>query len=186
MCGKKNTYTVILSVAVTLCVSLLICFILSYVYAKEQYGILSAVTEQLVAEYPADEQHIVEIIKNSRHGDASNVLAEYGFETIDFITPYAGVSVVTAVLFVIVFIILLIGINHLIKSSYKKRINELTKYLEQINSGDDVGILLKRGQFQPFTGRNIQDCYRDENSKRQSSKRAQRVCGQPCKYRTPN
>lgn len=144
MCGKKNTYTVILSVAVTLCVSLLICFILSYVYAKEQYGILSAVTEQLVAEYPADEQHIVEIIKNSRHGDASNVLAEYGFETIDFITPYAGVSVVTAVLFVIVFIILLIGINHLIKSSYKKRINELTKYLEQINSGDDVGILLKK------------------------------------------
>lgn len=144
MCGKKNTYTVILSVAVTLCVSLLICFILSFVYTKEQYGMLSAVTEQLVAEYPADEQHIVEIIKNSRHGDSSTVLAEYGFETIDFITPYAGVSAASAVLFVVVFMILLIGINHLIKSSYKKRIHELTQYLEQINSGDDVAILLKK------------------------------------------
>ena len=103
MCGKKNTYIVILSVAVTLCVSLLICFILSFVYAKEQYGILSAITEQLVAEYPADEQHIVEIIKNSRHGDASNILMEYGFKTMDFITPYAGVSAASAVLFVVVF-----------------------------------------------------------------------------------
>lgn len=105
---------------------------------------LSAVTEQLVTEYPADEQHIVEIIKNSRHGDSSTVLAEYGFETIDFITPYAGVSAASAVLFVVVFMILLIGINHLIKSSYKKRIHELTQYLEQINSGDDVAILLKK------------------------------------------
>lgn len=144
MCGKKNTYTVILSVAVTLCVSLLICFILSFVYAKEQYGILSAITEQLVAEYPADEQRIVEIIKNSRHGDASNILMEYGFKTMDFIAPYAGVSVVTAVLFVIVFMLLLIVINHLIKSSYQKRIHELTQYLEQINSGDDVEILFKK------------------------------------------
>lgn len=144
MCGKKNTYIVILSVAVTLCVSLLICFILSFVYAKEQYGMLSAITEQLVAEYPADEQHIVEIIKNSRHGDASNILMEYGFKTMDFIAPYAGVSVVTAVLFVIVFMLLLIVINHLIKSSYQKRIHELTQYLEQINSGDDVEILFKK------------------------------------------
>ena len=144
MCGKKNTYIVILSVAVTLCVSLLICFILSFVYAKEQYGILSAITEQLVAEYPADEQRIVEIIKNSRHGDASNILMEYGFKTMDFIAPYAGVSVVTAVLFVIVFMLLLIVINHLIKSSYQKRIHELTQYLEQIDSGDDVEILFKK------------------------------------------
>lgn len=69
---------------------------------------------------------------------------EYGFKTMDFIAPYAGVSVVTAVLFVIVFMLLLIVINHLIKSSYQKRIHELTQYLEQINSGDDVEILFKK------------------------------------------
>lgn len=124
---------------------LLISTILSFVYARKQYEISSAITEELIKEYPDSEQKIIEIIKNNYLDEKNDeILKSYGFDVGSFMQPYIIISIVSIIICIFVFIILIIEIIKLVNEKNKKRICEITKYLEQINSGNDIAILLKK------------------------------------------
>ncbi len=142
---KQKVKTPLFITAVVLCISLLIGTILSFVYANNQYGLTSALAEELIAEYPNSEQKIVEIIKSNHIGSIkNNTLGSYGFSTTDFLQPYAAASIITSAAYVIIFISLLAGIIYSVNKKNKSRIQELTVYLEQINADKDVEILDKK------------------------------------------
>ncbi len=142
---KKKMKTPLLIIAVTLCISLIISVILSFVYANKQYHLTAALAERLIAEYPNSEQKIVEIIKNNRFGNIENyTLPSYGFDLSDFLYPYSVTSVISVITFTIIFVMLIAGIICFINKKYKNRIRELTVYLEQINAGKDVDIISRK------------------------------------------
>lgn len=142
---KQKIKTPLFIITIVLCISLLTSVILSFVYANNQYQLTSALAEELIAQYPNSEQNIVEIIKNNHIGNAeNNTLTSYGFGMSDFLQSYAVTSMITAAACVVIFIALLAGIIYSVNKKNKDRIQELTCYLEQINTGKDVEIFDKK------------------------------------------
>lgn len=142
---KGKIKTPLFIIAIVLCISLLTSVILSFAYANNQYRLISALAEELIAEYPNSEQKIVEIIKSNHLSNIENdTLGSYGFSRTDFLQPYTVTSIITAVASLIIFISLLAGIIYSINKRNKNRIQELTYYLEQINTDKNVGILDKK------------------------------------------
>jgi len=142
---KQKMEAPLFIITIVLCISLLTSVILSFVYANNQYRLTSALTEELIVEYPNSEQKIVEIIKSNHLGNIeNNTLGSYGFGTKDFLKPYAVTSIITAVACVIIFICIISAIIYLINKRNKTRIQELTCNLEQINAGKDVEIFDKK------------------------------------------
>lgn len=142
---KQKMKTPLFIITVSLCISLLTAVILSFVYANNQYQVTSALAEQLISEYPSSEQKIVEIVKSNHIANAANdTLTSYGFSTADFLQPYTVVSIASAIVCIMIFVMLIVGIIYFINKKNKNRIQELTVYLEQINAGKDVEILDKK------------------------------------------
>ncbi len=142
---KQKIKTPLFIITIILCISLITSVILSFVYANNQYRLTSALAEELIADYPNSEQNIVEIIKSNHLGNIeNNTLTSYGFSTTDFLQPYTIASVVSAIICIIIFVMIIAGIIYFINKKNKNRIQELTCYLEQINTDKDVEIFDKK------------------------------------------
>lgn len=127
------------------CICLLVSTILSYIYAKKQYHVTSAIVEELINEYPDSEQKVIEIIKNNYLDETNNeVLKTYGFSVVSFLKPYILIFSISIIMCILIFIILIIEIIKIIDGKNKKRIYEITRYLEQINLGNDVEVLSRK------------------------------------------
>ena len=145
---KKLQYTVII-IAIILCISSFIGSLLSIFYAKNQYAIIVSIVEDLILENPEDEQKILNIIKTKSFSENSdNILISYGFEVSDLYNH--NISIVLSVVFGVLFIAIILGIIYLIKNKNKKRIHELTRYLEEMNIGNNVEIFNKEDIFTPL------------------------------------
>ena len=145
---KKLQYTIII-IAIILCISSFIGSLLSIFYAKNQYAIIGSIVEELILENPEDEQKILNIIKTKRFSENSNnILMSYGFEVSDLYNP--NISIALSVIFVVLFVGLILGIIYLINNKNKKRIYELTRYLEEMNMGNNAEIFNKEDIFTPL------------------------------------
>lgn len=145
---KKLQYTIII-IAIILCISSFIGSLLSIFYAKNQYAIIGSIVEELILENPEDEQKILNIIKTKRFSENSNnILMSYGFEVSDLYNP--NISIALSVIFIVLFVGIILGIIYLINNKNKKRIYELTRYLEEMNMGNNAEIFNKEDIFTPL------------------------------------
>ena len=146
---KKKLQYIIIIIAIILCISSFIGSLLSIFYAKNQYAIIVSIVEDLILENPEDEQKILNIIKTKSFSENSdNILISYGFEVSDLYNH--NISIVLSVIFGVLFIAIILGIIYLIKNKNKKRIHELTRYLEEMNIGNNVEIFNKEDIFTPL------------------------------------
>ncbi|MDF2842902.1 MAG: Signal transduction histidine kinase [Herbinix sp.] len=117
----------------------------AFFYADRQYRILSNLASELIITHPEDELNILQQIKdNNLHRQQKadrNYLAIYGFEVKNFAVEY----IVKISPFIVISILLMTGliifINRGMKDAMRKRIETITKYLENINMGREVTIL---------------------------------------------
>ncbi|MDK2807984.1 MAG: hypothetical protein PWP24_718, partial [Clostridiales bacterium] len=108
---------------------------------------LSNLTQLLINQYPEKEQNIMHLIKDTQdiyhnsQTDKDTYLSSYGYKAQDFVKGY----IVTLVPFVMLVISILLGLVaffiHWRKMRERERIEELTRYLEQLNMGKEVRIL---------------------------------------------
>ncbi len=146
---KKKLQYIIIIIAIILCISSFIGSLLSIFYAKNQYAIIGSIVEELILENPEDEQKILNIIKTKRfYENSNNILMSYGFEVSDLYNP--NISIALSVIFGVLFVWIILGIIYLINNKNKKRIYELTRYLEEMNIGNNAEIFNKEDIFTPL------------------------------------
>lgn len=146
---KKKLQYIIIIIAIILCISSFIGSLLSIFYAKNQYAIIGSIVEELILENPEDEQKILNIIKTKRfYENSNNILMSYGFEVSDLYNP--NISIALSVIFGVLFVWIILGIIYLINNKNKKRIYELTRYLEEMNMGNNAEIFNKEDIFTPL------------------------------------
>jgi signal transduction histidine kinase len=146
----KNKYKLLF--IFLLCLSCLIScsvigIILSQAYAQSQYKILSELAQGITEENPKSEQYIIKMIKDSlspvKNTEESNkdILALYGFKPMDFAFEYIENMKFSLLIIFPVSAFLIYMIFRTYKRIYRKRISDLTTYLEKINLEYDATIL---------------------------------------------
>lgn len=130
-----------------LLLGMLLMVVGAFYYADCQYEFLSHLTEQLINKYPNDEANIIGMIKETRDVDPAiqtgrdAYLSIYGYKARDFAAGYLirglpAVMVSTTLAFGLAVVLFT-----KMKKNKKRRIEDLTNYLESLNLGRDVTIL---------------------------------------------
>lgn len=131
----------------TLLSGLLLMVVGDFYYANSQYEILSRLTEQLINKYPNDEADIIGMIKETRDTEPAiqtgreGYLSLYGYEARDFATGYLIKGLLVAMVATSLAFGLAVVLLMMVRKNNKKRIEELTNYLESLNLGRAVTIL---------------------------------------------
>lgn len=145
---KKKTSVL----AIVLMLSCVLCSICVYSYFKNQYAVkvyrfTNALSHELLLKYPEDEQTIVGYIKafhqlgKSELVEGNDILSKYGFSSNDFLEKYEVDIWVIMIGSASLLLILIRIIFVFIRSKYRKRIEDLTAFLEKMNTSEAVSIL---------------------------------------------
>jgi len=144
---KSVAIFAILLCLICLVSSSIIGVILSRTYARSQYTVLSGLAQSVTDNHPDLERFIVKSIKDSLSPDAgadntnADVLAFYGFEKKDFTRAYIKNIYLPIIILSPAFALLLYLFYRAYKKIYRRRISDLTCYLEKINAEHDASIL---------------------------------------------
>lgn len=148
---KKNLLIfLLLLISSSLIMGIGIHLILINSYANTLQHNLSGLTEQVVINYPEAEQDIVKMIKDSALMSSSSseydddILSKYGYTPKVFAEQFRKKVNLYIFLTLPILLFILLFLYLIIKISYKKRIADLTHYLEQVNYEKEVSILPRR------------------------------------------
>ncbi len=139
--NRKNAVTVMLILLLSALISSSIAALLTAnFYSAHQFRLLSSVAQQMVSMYPEKEQEIIGLIREGslQREYSSGLLSGYGYDKESFAVPYEariiGYGAASTLLCGFVLCLLFLSLRR----RYKKRIAELTGYLEKINLGESM------------------------------------------------
>ena len=138
--------------AIILMLSCVLCSICVYSYCRSQYAVkvyrfTNALAHEMISKYPEDEQTIVGYIKafhqlgKSELAKDKDILSRYGFTSDDFLEKYEMdiFAIIIGSTFLLLILICIIFV--FIRNKYRKRIEDLTAFLEKMNTSEAVSIL---------------------------------------------
>ncbi len=149
---KKKHLVIFLAIFImsTLISNIVIGLIQLDSYSSSLYQFLAGLTALIITRYPDLEQDIGSLIKENvllqeqGYTVDDSILNTYGFTPNTFAAIHRGKTVFTVTITLSLFLILLLILYLYLRRINRKRINELTSYLEKINFSGDASILPRK------------------------------------------
>ena len=134
---RDNKLVLLFVMSVSFIVASLITLFFAYYYSKMQFRILGNFCGEIIEEYPDCKQTILEVLKSKEYSIEyadENILHSFGYQKSDFFKINGQIFLIAGLGFMIGAALFLFSFIYWHKKS-AHRIEILTKYLEQVNSG---------------------------------------------------